>query len=91
MKRNNVVELHAKTLGELRQQLKDLQGLLLREYVNRTPGKEGVKPNKKREIKKDIARVLTLMSVKESQVHARASLKAEVAASDKEQEKGDKK
>lgn len=77
MKRNDINELKTKTVDELKRLLIDKRGELLKFKEEESVGKvtakgeagSGVKnPNKAKNIKKDIARIMTFLSIKEREV-----------------------
>jgi ribosomal protein L29 len=70
MKRNDITQLHDKTLAELRKQLEETRRELARVRLERAVGKAAL--SKVRLVADDVARVLTVITEKEFEAAVQA-------------------
>lgn len=89
MKRNDIVDLRSKTTDELRRMLVDLKGELMQIRKDQALGKTK-NTNAAKSKKKDVARVLTFLSMKSEAPVAKLAPEEKVEKSVKESNGGKK-
>lgn len=90
MKRNDIAELHSKTVGELKKEIRDIRQQLVELAMDYSLGKE-TNTDKKKQLGKDLARTLTVLSEKGKNMVQSAPVAEQPVVKEDKKEKSAKK